>query len=243
MITAIPRASVTSAGARPVKGPSQSERSRQKVVAAFQKIGSFARVRMESLEEGDVFSNHLGTFCVVRKALSCRGSVISIRDMATRNVKGMRYEPRVWLLRVRLPEVLEHKGQNWRIRCGDVVVFPGNRADHATVAIRHARAWYPTSAPWLPLGDAEIVLALKERRAFVLRNSVRQGDPRVPDVLPLGMVVATRDVSVKEPSVFIQTAPNHWTSNSRGAALSTEMVKYELGRGTYQALRLPEVGT
>jgi hypothetical protein len=208
---------------------------------AFRKIGSYIRVRMEAVQEGDVISTPEGTFCIVRKESSCRGSMMSVRNVVSRNVHRMRFEPMSWALRVTLESVLD-QGRRWTISTGDVVMLMADRPRNATVLIRHARVWMPSAAPWLPMGDAEVLLELKEGRAKVLRNSWHAPEPKVPESLPLGTVVAGRDRKDREPSVYLHSGPDLWVSNSRGATLSTAMIRYGLARRTYEVLKPPEIG-
>lgn len=243
MSAVVTRASVSKTGARLVKGPSRAERARQKSLNSFRKIGSYIRVRMEVLQEGDIISVPEGTFCIVRKESSCRGSLMSVRDVVSRNVRRMTFDPLAWSLRVRLDPVQKDHGRNWTITTGDVVMLTADLPQNATILVRHARAWMPTSAPWLPMGDAEILLELKEGRAKILRNSWRSAGVGNPDRLLLGTVVATRSRKEREPSVYLHVSPNRWVSNSRGAELSTEMIRYELRRRTYEVLKSPEIGT
>lgn len=241
MSTAVQRASVAKTGARPVKGPSRTERARQKSLSAFRKVGDYIRVRMETLEEGDVIATAEGTFCIVHKEPSHRGSMMSVRNVVSRSVHRMRFNPRSWSLRVRVDPVQQDRGRNWTISIGDVVMLMADLPQNATVLVRHARTWMPAAAPWLPLGDAEVLLALKEGRARILRNSWRAAEAGVPDRLALGAVVATRNSRDREPSVYLHAAPNRWVSNSRGAELSSAMIRHELRRRTYEVLKPPEI--
>lgn len=198
---------------------------------------------MKSLEEGDIITTPEGTYCIVRKESSCRGSMMSVRDVVSRNVHRMRFDPLLWSMRVRIDPVQKDQGRNWTITQGDVVMLMADRPQNATILVRHARAWMPTKAPWLPLGDAEVLLELKEGRGRILRNSWRTPMTGIPDRLDLGMVVATRNRKDREPSVYLHAAPNVWVSNSRGASLSTAMVRFELRRRTYEVLQSPEIST
>lgn len=240
MTTAVSRASVPRTEARPVKAPSRVERAKIKSQNSFRKIGSYIRVQMESVQEGDVISTPEGTFCIVRKEHSFRGSMMSVRNVVTRNVSRMRFEPKGWALRVKV-ESVKDQGRNWTISTGDVVMLMADRPKNAVILIRHARAWMPTKAPWLPMGDAEVLLELKEGRARVLRNSWHAPEPRTPESLPLGTVVASRDRKEREPSVYLHTGPDLWVSNSRGASMSTAMIRYGLARRTYEVLKPPEI--
>lgn len=241
MSAVITRASASRAGARPVKGPSTAERTRLKVLAAFKKIGIFSQTRMASVDEGDVISTQTGTFAIVRKESSCRGSMMSVRNLLTRDIKTMKFDPLARLLRLHVEPVQQDKGRRWTITPGDVVLLLADSPEAATALVRHSRAWMPTRAPWLPLSDAEVLLELREGRAAILRNSWRPGSVTMPERLHPGMVVATRNRKEREPSVYIHTAPDVWVSNSRGAELSNKMIRFELGRGTYEVLKLPEI--
>ncbi len=223
-----------------MKGPSRAERAAQKSRNSFRKIGSYIRVRMESVQEGDVISTPEGTFCIVRKEHSFRGSMMSVRNVVSRNVHRMRFEPKGWALQVKIEDV-QDQGRRWTISAGDVVMLLADRPKNSVVLIRHARAWMPTKAPWLPMGDAEVLLELKEGRAKILRNSWRSAEPKTPEALPLGTVVAARNRKDREPSVYLHTGPDLWVSNSRGAAMSTAMVRYGLARKTYEVLKPPEI--
>lgn len=224
-----------------MKGPSRAERAKRKSQNAFRKIGSYIRVRMEAVQEGDVISVPEGTFCIVRKEYSFKGSMMSVRNVVTRNVHRMRFEPMNWALKVTLESVLD-QGRRWTITPGDVVMLMADRPKNATVVIRHARAWMPSAAPWLPMGDAEVLLELNEGRAKILRNSWRAADTGQSENFPLGTVVATKDRKDREPSVYLHKSPDLWVSNSRGANLSTAMIRYGLNRRTYEVLKPPEIG-
>jgi hypothetical protein len=196
---------------------------------------------MESVQEGDIISTPEGTFCIVRKEHSFRGSMMSVRDVVSRNVHRMRFEPKGWALRVKIEDVKD-QGRNWTISPGDVVMLMADRPKNAIILIRHTRVWMPSKAPWLPMGDAEVLLELREGRARVLRNSWHPPEPKVPESLPLGTVVATKDRKDREPSVYLHSGPDLWVSNSRGANLSTAMIRYGLARRTYEVLKSPEIG-
>lgn len=242
MTTAAPRA-LAKAGARPVKkAVSKTGAARDKAVAAFRKIGSWVRTRMDSLDEGDLIATDTGTFCIVRKEISSRrGSQLSVRNVETGSIKSMRFDPRAWLMRVRLPEVVSVRGISWRVAQGDVVLFPGENPEDGIVAIRHARSWFRTAAPWTPLSDGEVILAVKEGKAYILRCATISGDSPYPRRFSAGTVVATRDRTAKEPSVWILKSPNEWVGNARGVTMSNAMIRHELSRGTYRVLRVPEI--
>lgn len=246
MTTAAPRALAEKAGARPVKKKplTKTEAARLKALSAFRKIGSYVRTRMEGLDEGDLIATERGTFCIVRKEFSTRrGAQMSVRNVETGALRSMKFDPREFLLRVRLPEVAEVRGIRWRIRQGDAVIFPGKDAQDGIVAIRHGRAWYRSAAPWTPLSDGEVILAVKEGQAYILRCESIPGETTVPKRFSPGTVVATRDRSAKEPSVWILAAPNEWVGNARGVIMSNAMIRHEMSRGTYQVLRVPEIET
>jgi len=213
-----------------------------KSINAFRQVGSYIKVRMESLQEGDVISTPEGTFCIVRKASSCRGSLMSVRNVVSREVRRMRFDPLAWSTRVRVEPVQKDQGRNWTLAVGDVVMLMADLPQHSTVLVRHTRAWMPTAAPWLPMGDAEVLVELKQGRARILRNSWHLAEPRVPERLGLGTVVVTRNRKEREPWVYLHASPNRWVSNSRGAELSTQMIRYELNRRTYEVLKPPEIG-
>lgn len=235
------RASVPKTGARAFRGPSRTERIRLKSVNAFRKVGIYVRSRMDGVQEGDLIVVPDGTFCIIRKDSSCKGSLMFVRDVLSRNVRSMRFEPMAWSQRLRVEQATD-RGRNWTISSGDVVAIKADRPWEDTVLIRHTRMWMPTAAPWIPFGDAEVLLALKEGRAHVLRNSWRPGVVGLRDHLPPGTVVATRNRKEHEPSVYLHVAPNRWVSNSRGAHLSTDMIRLGLSRRTYEVLKPPETG-
>lgn len=243
MTIAAPRALAKKAGARPVKAPAKkTEAARNKALAAFRKIGSWVRTRMDSIDEGDLIATETGTYCVVRKEISGRrGSQLSVRHVETGSIRSMRFDPRAWLMRVRLPEVADIRGITWRLAQGDVVIYPGEEPQDGIVAIRHTRSWFRSAAPWTPLSDGEVILAVKEGRAYILRCSTISGDAPAPRRFAPGTVVATAHRAAKEPSVWILNAPNEWVGNARGVTMSNAMIRHELSRGTYRVLRVPEI--
>lgn len=239
MTTAAPRA-LAKAGARPVRKAVKKARSRAKALSGFPWI----RTRMEAVDEGDLISTERGMFCIVRKEFSARrGSQISVRNVETGSMRSLAFDPRGWLLRLRLPEVVEVRGISWRVSPGDVVLYPGEEPQDAIVAIRHGRSWYRSAAPWTPLSDAEVVLSVKEAKAYILRCQTVPGGAPSPKRFAAGTVVATRNLSAKEPSVWVLAAPNEWVGNARGVVMSNAMIRHELSRGTYQVLRVPEIET
>ncbi len=242
MTIAAPRA-LAKAGARPVKkAPTKTELARMKALSAFKKIGSYVRTRMEGLDEGDLIATERGTFCIIRKEFSTRrGAQLIVRDVETGSLCSMRFDPRMYLLRVRLPEVAEVRGIRWRIRQGDVVIFPGEEPQDGIVAIRHGRAWYRSAPPWTPLSDAEVILAAREGKALILHSDSVSRVVSPPRRFTPGTVVSTRDRVAKEPSVWILAAPNEWRGNARGVTVSNAMIRHELSKGTYQVLQVPEI--
>lgn len=236
MTTAAVRPPVNSGG-RPLSGGS----SRTLSANSLRKLGRFVRVRQAVLVEGDIVFHENSAFCIVHKdTMIRRGSLMTLRELGSNIVRRVRFDPRGFISLLRLPDVIEGQFGEWKIHPGDVVAYSAVRPEETVLAIRHRFGWYRTAAPWLPLTDAEVLLDLRERRAFMTRSSARPGglDPR--RVFLPGSAVATRDTTVAEPSVWVRTGEDYWVSNSRGAAISDQMVRYELRRGTYQFLNLPE---
>lgn len=229
MSTAIQEAPAK-AGASPV------EKALRRTIRAFRKVGSFAFVRMENVDEGDVIVTENAAYCIVRKEAHCRGSVMSVRNVVTNAVKTVKFLPRARTSLLRLPSIFSLDGRSWIVRTGDVVIFPKEK----TALIRHSKLWYRTQAPWTAVSDGEVLLALTQGKAKVLRNSIRPGFKGVPEHLGVHAVVATADPRDREPSVWVRVAQDHWVGSTRGLTMSTAMIQYELGRGTYEVLQPPE---
>lgn len=209
--------------------------------STLRKLGSSTIRRQEALHEGDIVLRDGFGFCVLKKdPIVKRGSKIVLRELGTNFVQSAQYQPKARISVLVLPDGVPTPQGLWKVLPGDVVIYPGDPSKALVAAIRHRHGWHRTAAPWQPMTDAEILLDLQASRAILVRSHLAQGgkDPRAP--FSPGAVAASRNLNLPEPSVWVRTAEDFWASNSRGAAVSDQMVRYELDRGTYQILQLPE---
>lgn len=230
MISTIRRTPVSAAGVSP------SQR-----VKLLRSIGVCAQVKMSDLTEGNVILLPNGAFVVQRTHydLRRRGARLTLRDLDGASVRSIPFSADAWVTQLQIPaQVAEDEGL-WIIQNGDIVIYPGEQSHNSVAAIRHHDGWQRTAAPWAPLSDAEILLRVQDGTARVIRSALRKG---VPPLLhyPVGSVVASRDTKVLEPTVWIRTGDDFWTSNSRGATASDLMINYELDRRTYHVVWVPE---
>jgi hypothetical protein len=215
-----------------VAGVSPSERAKD-----LRRIGGSVNVRMDSLVEGHVLFRPEGAFVVVRPQHESRrnGLRVTIRDLETPTIRSIPYVPDGWVSRLELPSAT-----TLGIHPGDVVLYPHEAPERSVAAIRHNSGWARTAAPWAPFSDGEVVLHLAENKAQIIRNALRPGVERRKR-LPVGTVVACRNVKAPEPTVWIRTAPDYWVSSNRGAMASDLMINYELDRTTYHVVWIPGV--
>lgn len=209
------------------------------------RLGSFTPVVLENLAEGDVILYSDSAFYVVKKASQAyKGSYITLRELVTNSVRSVRIEPRVRVNRLDLDPLVagnfDGRWDNWRIQVGDVVAYSGLLPDQPVLAIRHSQGWSRTSPPWTPFADVEIVHDVIEGFAQVVRSNVATLAEGSEAILATGSVVATRALTQSSPSVWVRRSEDCWVGNCRGVILSDQMIRYELGRRTYQRLRLPE---
>lgn len=215
-------------------------------LTTLRKLGRYPRVGQKDLVEGDIILYQESAFCVVRKPSQLyRGAPITLRELVTNDVKTVRIESRLKLPRLVMPQVFQGdqngRWESWRLSPGDVVLYPGPEPDRAVLAIRHSRGWFRTAPPWTPLADAEVIHDVVEDRALMVRSGDRRARSNPGAEFVVSSVVATRDRTQVEPSVWFRQSEDYWVGNSRQSALSDQMIRFELERGTYQVLRLPEV--
>lgn len=226
MITAIQETPAQEAGVSP------SERAK-----VLRSIGACVSVQVDDLVQGNVLMLPHGAFVILRKqrVINSHGGRIVMRALEGASLHTMSYTDFTWVPRLELPTEVTEDGKSWTIRTGDVVVYPRENV----AAIRHAHGWMRTAAPWSPYADAEVLLHLREGRAQVVRSAVREEIP-ARTTFPVGGVVACRDRGLLEPSVWVRTADDCWTGSIRSVTASDLMIRYELKRGTYQAVWVPE---
>lgn len=210
-----------------VAGVSPSERAKD-----LRRVGGTVNVRMDSLVAGNVLLRPEGAFVVVRPQHESRrnGLRVTIRDLENSTIRSIPYVHDGWVSRLELPSAL-----TLGIHPGDIVLYPHEAPERSVAAIRHSSGWARTAAPWAPFSDAEVLLHMSEHKAQVVRNALRPGVERRKR-LPVGTVVACRNVKAPEPTVWIRTSPDYWVSNNRGVTASDLMINYELDRRTYHVV-------
>lgn len=200
-------------------------------------VGISVSTRMDSISEGDTLFRPDGAFVVVRTQHDLRrtGSRVTLRDLEGTTLRTIAYDPSCWVSRLELLPVTAVS-----IHPGDIVLYGANGAPEQSVAaIRHNHGWARTAAPWALYSDGEVSLHIREGKARVIRDTLLGGaEPRRR--MPLGSVVACQDVKALEPTVWVRTGPDYWVSSSRGVSASDTMIHYELERGTYHVVWIPE---
>lgn len=228
MTAPLTQAPAVKAGAAPRKGFGAQD---------LHSLGDFAPTPMRKLDSGDVIALGRTAVCVVRRNVNARwGTGLIVRALGTTALRSItaNSDSRVSILRMR-----EEVPGGWPIRQGDVVLFPGKDLRRPMAAIRHEQDWHPTEPPWTPLCDAEVVLSVVQGEATVLRSlRHRHGVPYTHSFVT-GSVAAPRNIRTKEPTVWLRTEPDYWTSSARGAAISDEMMKHQLTKASYHLVWVP----
>jgi hypothetical protein len=210
-------------------------------IETLSKFGRWRKALPKKLAEGDIILYQCSAYSVVKKASQIyRGSYITLRELVTHSIRQVRIEPHVWLERLDMDETVSGlftgTWARWKPAPGDVVFYSALDV----LAIRHSQGWFRTEAPWCPVQDAEVAHDLIEGQAMMVRSHLRRlaADPEGEFVV--GSMVATRNLNQPDPSVWFRKSHDYWVTNSRGVALSDQMIRYELRRGVYQVLWLPE---
>lgn len=201
------------------------------------KIGGSVGVKMSALYEGDVILRPEGAFVVVRTHhdIGDNGRRMMIRDLEGTTVRSIPFASESWVNRLTIPSAL-----TLGINPGDVVLYPNGAPQRSVAAIRHNVGWARTAAPWTPLSDGEILLHIREGKARVVRDALRTG-VESRQRMPMGTVVACRNLEAIEPTVWIRTGMDYWVGSNRGLTASDAMISYELGRHVYQTVWIPEM--
>jgi hypothetical protein len=203
-------------------------------------LGTPVSVHMADLTEGDLVLHVDGPYVVVRTAGSRLRSNrhLLVRDVDGSTLRNVLKVPDAWVRRLELPEATMSQ-----FKPGDVVRYLGSTvAETTAAAIRHHAGWSRTVGPWLPMCDLEILVHLSQGRALVVRSTLRPGEDRRRR-MPVGTVVATADRKLRDPTVWIRTGRDHWAGSARGLTASDVMINYELDRGTYETVWIPEKTT
>lgn len=190
---------------------------------------------MDSITEGSVLMLPTGAYVVLRMQHDVRrnGCRVLLRDLEGASLRSIPYTPDAWIVVLQLPDQVE-------MQLGDIVLYPGSAPERSLAAIRHHSGWMRTAAPWPPFSDVEVCLHISEARARFVRSSVSPQGARRRRKIPLGTVVASRDVHVTEPTVWVRTGEDFWVGSNRGVTASDLMINYELDRRTYQTVWVPE---
>lgn len=198
-------------------------------------VGVRSPIRMGTLTEGDVVLHPDAPYVVVRTVGNRQRTsrYLLVRDVGSSTLRNVLNVPNSWVLKLELPEAtMSH------LNLGDVVLYPGGPVEPLGAAIRSHNGWSRTLAPWTPACDVEILLHLQQQRAQIVRNFMTPGSER-PYRMPVGTVVATRDLTVREPTVWVRTAPNYWIGSVRGLTASDLMINHELNRRIYETVWVP----
>lgn len=224
--TAIRKAPVTEAGALP-----------SPKIEALHSVGESSNVRMSVLVLGDVVLLRGIALTIVRMDYNGRraGARLILRELESDTVRSLQYDPDSWITRFRLSS----SSTDRPIRIGDIVLYPGLTPGRSVAAIRQGRGWFRTCAPWMPQTDMEVALHLAEGRAEIVRSVGHTIGRRRRPLYPSGTLVACRDSRMREPTVWLRTDEDYWTSNSRGATASDDMINFELERRTYHVPYIP----
>lgn len=223
MNAVIGKPSVTTSGILP------SQRAK-----VLRSIGATVNVKMDALVEGSVLMLPAGACVLLRAQYDARrnGRRILLRKLESSSVHSIPYDPGAWVTTLELPSEV-------KMELGDIILYPGNASGGAVAAIRHHFGWMRTGAPWTPFCDVEVCLHVQERRAQFIRSALH-GGVRRSKKLPLGSVVACRNLNAAEPTVWIRTDEDYWVSSTRGVTASDLMINYELDRRTYHVVWAPE---
>jgi hypothetical protein len=215
--------------------------------AALGEFGTYVGVESRQVCEGDVVLYDSSLYSVVKKTCrASRGLYVILRELVTNDLRTVRMEPGVKLSRFDAEQSIygEFDGRmaSWTPSVGDVVLYPGIFTDGHVLAVRNSSGgWHRTEAPWTSVADAEVILDVTQGKALMVRSNVRAAASEPPEgEFPVGMVVVTRDRRQRDPSVWFRQFEDCWVTNARGVHVSDQMIRYELERGTYQALSLPE---
>lgn len=224
----IPLSAKTPAG---LAGVSPSQR-----VKDLRRIGGTFTVRMDSLTEGDILLRPERALVVVHTRHDARalGQRVLLRELEGTTLRSIPFVPQSWVTRLEIPFATTAG-----LTPGTIVLYPAQQPEHSVVTIRHRAGWARTAAPWPLFSDGEIALHLREDRARIIRSTLLRGVRRRRR-MPLGTVVACRNLSNPEPTVWIRTGPDYWTGSTRGVTASDAMMNYELDRRIYHTVWIPE---
>jgi hypothetical protein len=204
-------------------------------------FGEYSPVSSKYLREGDVILLSQGRpFTIVNKTRRhYHGPRLVVEDVQTkrRRVVGLKSTlERVY--RLKLPRQKEGPAKDWRIATGDVVVYPRRPARLTIAAIRHAGGWYLTFGSRSPRSDAQIFVDVVCSRARVVRANHCVVDLPPDLTWRVGTVAAVRDLTVRDPTVWVRSGQDLWRS-STGVEASDQMIQFEMRRGTYHVVYAP----
>jgi hypothetical protein len=155
-----------------------------------------------------------------------------VENQGTGNRSNMWCDKGAKIFRLHIPRQDVGLAKGWKIRHGDVVIYPGRRGAPTVAAIRHLAGWYTTTTRRTPLPDAKVLQDVREGTARVVRNDRLRPALDTIYTYQVGSVVAVRDETVPDPTVWVCTEKNVWRS-STGVEASDQMIRYEMGRDTY----------
>lgn len=194
----------------------------------------YRKVDEKYLREGEtVLLGQVPHAVVLRRPRQRNGRVtFLVENLVTRNRTNLWCDKGEKLYRLFIPRQTVGMAKDWKINHGDVVIYPGRQGAPTVAAIRHLAGWYTTTSRRVPLPDSKIVQDVREGRAQVVRNDRLRPVLSEAHLYQIGSVIAVRDESVTDPTVWVRIDRNVWRS-STGVEASDQMIRFEMDRETY----------